>query len=167
MTLKEHLEQMRKIQGQLPSVLKSMAKGATIQAIREAAANTPPVEESGDDLAGTNTRAGTMKQHWEKDSKKDPVVEGQTILTELKNDMKYASYVNDGHRMDRHFVPGLYINEQSGKLEYDLEKKKKTGIMVGTKTFYVKGLHITDKARKAYSKALKIEADRQVGRLFK
>lgn len=167
MTLKEHLAQMQKIQGQLPSVLKSMAKGATIQAIREAAANTPPIEKSGDDLSGTNTRAGTMKQHWATDSKTTPVVEGQTFSTELNNNMKYASYVNDGHRMDRHFVPGLYVNPFSGKLEYDPSKKKKVGIMVGTKTFYVKGLHITDKARKAYSKALKIEADRQVGRLFK
>ena len=27
-------------------------------------------------------------------------------MSELNNDKQYASFVNDGHRMDRHFVPG-------------------------------------------------------------
>ena len=35
---------------------------------------------------------------------------GGSVKTELNNNMQYASYVNDGHRVDKHFVPGLIIN---------------------------------------------------------
>lgn len=80
-------------------------------------------------------------------------------VTELNNDMEYASYVNDGHRMDKHFVPGLYLNETSGLLEYDPGKRGEAGMMVGTKTKYVEGLHMTDAATEAYKQTVKTEAD--------
>ena len=73
--------------------------------------------------------------------------------------MEYASYVNDGHRMDKHFVPGLYLNETSGLLEYDPGKRSEVGMMVGTKTKYVEGLHMTDAATETYKQTVKTEAD--------
>lgn len=78
-------------------------------------------------------------------------------MTVLANDKEYASYVNDGHRMDRHFVPGLYINPSSGLLEYD--PSAKVGIVVGTKTSYVPGIHMVDAAIEEYRKTLKSELD--------
>ena len=57
--------------------------------------------------------------------------------------------------MDRHFVPGLVINEQSGTLEYNPDGKG--GIVVGTKTQYVPGIHMVDKAKKAFQDTLKEE----------
>lgn len=68
--------------------------------------------------------------------------------------MQYASYVNNGHRMDRHFVPGLYINPFSGQLEYDAAKKGEVGIMVGTKTDYVPGLFMAEAGEEAYQRAV-------------
>ena len=59
--------------------------------------------------------------------------------------------------MDRHFVPGLVINEASGILEYN--PNKKGGIVVGTRTKYVRGLHIVDKAKEQYEKTLKAELE--------
>ena len=66
------------------------------------------------------------------------------MRTELNNHMQYASYVNDGHRVDKHFVPGLIKN---GSL---LERSPdgSGGLMVGTKTTYVKEIHEAESNRK-------------------
>ena len=68
----------------------------------------------------------------------------------LANEKEYASYVNDGHRMDRHFVPGLYIDSR-GLLSRDLSRN--VGLTVGTKTGYVPGLHMKEQAVQAYEDA--------------
>lgn len=69
-------------------------------------------------------------------------------MSELNNDKQYASFVNDGHRMDRHFVPGLVINPGSGLLEFNPDGTG--GIVVGTRTAYVPGLFMVDKAVEEY-----------------
>lgn len=155
MTLEQREKQLQKIVDKLPGELDRIAKVATMRAVEEATELTPPTQ---DDLKGTNTRSGEMKQHWATDSQTTPQRRGDDRVTELNNDKEYASYVNDGHRMDRHFVPGLYINPGSGLLEYD--PSKKVGIVVGTKTKYVPGLHITDKARKKYRETVEAESKR-------
>ena len=130
----------------------SACKNATIRAVEIAAKLTPPTQ---DDLSGTNTRSGEMKQHWPTDSKTTPEVSGNKYATHLNNNKDYSSYVNDGHRMDRHFVPGLYINPYSGLLEYD--PTADVGIVVGTKTSYVPGLHMVDAAVETWRETLKRE----------
>ena len=120
MTLEERIAQLRDVEARFPGELTAVAKGATIRAVEKAAELTPPTL---DDLSGTNTRSGGMKQHWATDSRVVPVKRGSTYVTELNNDKQYASYVNDGHRMDRHFVPGLVINPESGMLEYNPDGK--------------------------------------------
>lgn len=154
-TLKQRLEALKKYRDDLDNRLNSIAKGATMRAVDKATELTPPTM---DDLSGTNTRSGNMKQHWATDSKINPVRQGRNIVTELNNNMDYASYVNDGHRMDRHFVPGLVINEESGMLEYNPDGKG--GIVVGTQTSYVPGLFMTDKAKQEYSRVVKVECDK-------
>lgn len=152
MTLEQRTKQLRKMLPQITQKILDAAKNATIRAVEKAAEETPPV---GNDLKGTNTRSGEMKQHWSTDSKIDPQISGNAIQTELANNMQYASYVNDGHRLDRHFVPGLYINPCSGLLEYDAAKD--VGIVVGTKTAYVSGLFMADKAKEVYQKTVRTE----------
>lgn len=154
MTLGERAAQLRKRQGQVDGRIREMAKEATIRAVEKAAELTPPTE--GDGLSGTHTRTGELKQHWASDSQITPKKRGKEHHTTLANDMEYASYVNDGHNMDRHFVPGLYVNPHSGLLEYD--PSARVGIVVGTKTKYVPGLHITDEAIDVYEQVLKEEA---------
>lgn len=162
MTLEERIRQLRQAQTQLPEILSSAAESATLRAIETAVDKTPPTM---DDLTGTNTRTGELKQHWMTDSRTRPVQQGGQYVTELNNDKQYASYVNDGHRMDKHFVPGLYVNESSGLLEYD--SSKPVGIMVGTKTKYVPGLHITDAAEQTYRETLRAELPSAVEELLK
>ena len=89
---------------------------------------------------------------------------GAKYQTELNNNKEYASYVDQGHRMDKHFVPGLYVDE-SGQLNYD--PAAKTGLVVGTKTKYVKGEFMVDKAKEAYEKAVLTELDKEIARLLK
>lgn len=149
MTLEERVKQLKAAKGAIDSAFREAAQTATIKAIKKAADLTPP---TGENLSGTHTRTGEMKQSWASDSQFTPQKRGNTYQTTLANDMEYASYVNDGHNMDRHFVPGLYVNPHSGLLEYDPDKK--VGLVVGTKTKYVQGLFMTDAAKEAYKQAL-------------
>ena len=152
MNFETRIRQLKAAQKKLPDRLKAASRNATLRAVEVASDLTPPTE---DDLRGTNTRSGEMKQHWATDSVTNPSVSGGQYTTILANNKEYSSYVNDGHRMDRHFVPGLVINEKSGMLEYNPDGKG--GIIVGTKTKYVPGIHMVDEAKKAFQDTLKEE----------
>lgn len=149
MAFEEFVKKMEEQSGLLEGRLRSVAKQATLRAIEKATELTPP---TAGDLAGTDTRTGEMKQHWASDSVIEPKRVGGAYVTQLNNDKEYASYVNDGHWMDRHFVPGLVVNEESGLLEFNPDGKG--GIVVGTQTDYVPGLFMVDEAIEVYSDVL-------------
>lgn len=153
MDLSDNVKRLQNIAAMLPGRLNDIAKTATERAVEKAAELTPPTQN---DLRGTNTRTGEMKQHWATDSDTNPQKRGKDLVTRLANDKEYASYVNDGHRMDRHFVPGLYINPYSGMLEY--APGADVGIVVGTKTAYVPGLFMVDEAKKVYQETVQTES---------
>lgn len=155
MTLDERIRQLQDIETHLPGEMSNIAKNATIRAVEKAVDMTPPLEN---DLRGTNTRSGEMKQHWPTDSDTTPQVSGGKYTTFLANNKDYASYVNDGHRMDRHFVPGLYVNPSSGMLEINPDGTG--GLVVGTQTSYVPGLHMEEAAQEEYRRVVKSEAER-------
>lgn len=163
-TLAQRIQQLKKAQADLPNILADVAKGATMRAIEAAQDATPPKAGTGR-LPGTHTITGELKAHWATDSQTEPAVRGNRVETTLANNMEYASYVDQGHRMDKHFVPGLYINPYSGLLEYD--PAADVGIVVGTKTKYVKGEFMTDKGREAYEKAVLAELGKRVEEAFK
>ena len=159
-TLRQRIAQLKKaLDTDLPEVLYETAKGATLRAIEAAQDATPPKAGTGR-LGGTNTLTGELKAHWATDSRAEPERTGDGYKTELANNMEYASYVDQGHRMDKHFVPGLYVNPNTGQLEYD--PAADVGLVVGTKTKYVKGEFMTDKAREAYEKAVLAELEKRV-----
>lgn len=145
------VRQLRQAQPQIDAKIVSACRGAALRAIEKAVELTPPAGG----LSGAHTRTGSMKQHWASDSNANPVKKGKRYQTVLANNQEYASYVNDGHRMDRHFVPGLYINEESGLLEFDPERRG--GILVGTKTKYVPGLYMAEAAEAEYIRVLQME----------
>lgn len=149
--IRKRVNELQKAGQDVKRIVAEVAEGATIEAVRVATEHTPP---NGAAIAGTNTRTGEMAQHWALDSKTTPI----NGKTELINNQQYASYVNDGHRMDRHFVPGLV---QNGSM---LEKVNdpNTGIMVGTKTTYVPGLYMKEKAIGRYRTVVRKELERRV-----
>ena len=162
-SLQRRLQELKKAQQSLTPTLIKVAKGATQRAVEAAMDATPPKKGTGS-LKGTHTRTGELKQHWATDSVVEPLVTGGKYETFLRNDMEYASYVDQGHRMDKHFVPGLYVDE-NGVLNYD--PTAKVGLTVGTKTKYVKGEFMVDKAREAYEKAVLTQLDKEIERLFR
>lgn len=162
-SLQRRLQELKKARQSLTPTLIKVAKGATQRAVEAAMDATPPKKGTGS-LKGTHTRTGELKEHWATDSVVEPLVTGGKYETFLRNDMEYASYVDQGHRMDKHFVPGLYVDE-NGVLNYD--PTAKVGLVVGTKTKYVKGEFMVDKAREAYEKACLTELDKEIARLFK
>ena len=159
--MRKRLAELNKAGKDVPKIMMEVAEGATIEAVRVAVENTPP--NGGAAIAGTNMRSGQMAQHWELDSQTKPIYIGGSAQTVLANDMQYASYVNDGHRVDKHYVPGLVAN---GNL---LERVDPDvgGIMVGTKTTYVKGLYMKQKAIGKYRAVVRKELDKRVREAFK
>ena len=162
-SLQRRLQELKRAQQSLTPTLIKVAKGATQRAVEAAMDATPPKKGTGR-VPGTNTVTGELKEHWATDSIVEPLVTGGKYETFLKNDKEYASYVDQGHRMDKHFVPGLYVDE-NGVLNYD--PARDVGLVVGTKTKYVKGEFMVDKAREAYEKACLTELDKEIARLFK
>lgn len=164
-SLQQRLQQLKKLQVEVPEVLKSAARQATKRAVRATQDATPPKAGTGR-TPGTGTITGELKARWATDSVLEPVESaGGAYVTALCNDAEYASYVNDGHRMDRHFVPGLYVNPYSGLLEYD--PGAKVGLVVGTKTRYVKGEFMVDKGKEEYEKAVRSILDRRIKEMLK
>ena len=161
-SLQQRLQQLKKLQADLPNVMHAAARDATMRAIEATMDATPP-KAGGDRLPGVNTVTGELKAHWETDSTTNPKKIGGGYVTYLANDMEYASYVNDGHRMDRHFVPGLYVD--GGQLNYD--PTAKVGLVVGIKTSYGKGEFMGDKGKEGYQKAVEEILDGEIRRLAK
>ena len=157
----KRLNELRKAGKDIPKIMADVAEGGTIEAVRVATENTPP--NGGADIAGTNMRSGDMSQHWETDSQTIPLYTGGSVRTQLANDMQYASYVNDGHRMDKHFVPGLIVN--GDLLERDPDGEG--GLMVGTKTSYVEGKYMKEKAVGKYRSVICKELDKRVREALK
>lgn len=164
-SLQKRIQQLKKAGADLPEVLYRTAKAATLRAVEAAQDATPPKAGTGrGPYIGENMITGELKAHWATDSRAEPQRRGAGFVTELNNDMQYASYVNDGHRMDRHFVPGLYIDD-NGLLSFD--PGAKTGLVVGTKTRYVKGEFMVDKAKEAYEKTCLDLLDKEIERLMR
>lgn len=162
--LQQRLQQLKRAQANLPEVLYQIQKDAAQRAVEAAKEATPPAKgEKTGRLAGTNMITGRLLDGWDK-SKVEPEVSTEKLTSYLINNMDYASYVDQGHRMDRHFVPGLYIDE-NGQLARDLTAK--SGLVVGTKTKYVKGEFMVDRAKEAYQKTILAELDKEIGRLLK
>ena len=149
------VEKMQNAQKLLPEMAAEACKGAILRS-HEAAVEATPTNK----VSGVNTDTGALRNHWQTEG---PTIAGSVVTTALTNDVEYASYVNDGHRMDRHFVPGLYV-DASGTLSYD--PAADVGIMVGTQTEYVPGVFMTDKAKKAYQKTLSKELHAKVKELM-
>lgn len=165
-TLKQRILQLKKAQADIPQIFRRVAEDATKRAVEVTQDATPPKAGTGrDPYIGANTVTGEAKAHWATDSRTNPIRSGEKYITALANNLEYISFLNDGHRMDRHFVPGLYINPDSGLLEYN--PNKKVGIIVGTKTRYVKGEFMVEKGKEAYRQTVLAELEKEVQKLLK
>lgn len=148
--LQRRLDILRKRGADIPEIIRRTQTSAAEQAVETATELTPPNNASG--IRGTSAISGETQAHWAADSQTDSVQQGNTYYAVLANNMQWVSYLNDGHRMDKHFVPGLMLNPYSGLLEK--VDPKIGGIMVGTKTAYVPGLYMRERALEIYQDTL-------------
>lgn len=158
---RKRFQQLRMMGQNVPKIMAEVSEGATIAAVEKATELTPP--NGGAPISGTGTRTGELAEHWSTDSTTKPVMTSGSARTVLANNVQYASYVDEGHVMDEHFVPGLIIN---GNM---LEKvsPKKEGITVGTKTKYVKGRYMRKAAVGKFRRVVRTELDRRIRENFK
>lgn len=142
--IQKRVDELKKAHVNLQAVIPRIAEAATIAAVDKATEKTPPNGDAA--IAGVNARTGDLAQHWTMDSITRPVKSAGGYKTELVNKLQYASYVDQGHRMDRHFTSHLAVEggQLVGKPAGD------GGLMVGTKTDYVPGKYMVDEAKKTY-----------------
>ena len=175
--LQKRIEELAKRQPTIQKRLAEIAEGATLRAVEEAERLTPPNTYADGEINGTHTITGEMAQHWRADSQMTAKRDGWSFATTLENraqkedddddgpdnDKGYASYVNDGHKVDKHFVPGLYVDE-NGVLTYD--PAADVGLVVGTKTKRVKGLHMKEAAIEKYKEVAETELQKLEKEMF-
>ena len=161
--LQRRMEELAKRQPLIRKRFAEIAGGATLRAVEAAAEKTPPNTYEDGELRGVHTITGELAAHWGTDSQTVPVQTGTEFTTTLQNDKDYASYVNDGHRMDRHFVPGLYVDDD-GLLSMD--PARDVGMVVGTRTKYVDGLYMKEAGEEKYKEVSEIELNRLAKEMF-
>lgn len=151
------IKDLRKKYHDCEKIFLQIQEEATISAIEEATRLTPPTDED-DTIRGTGTITGDLKSSWAADSITKSYKRSNEYITVLANTKHYASFVNDGHRMDKHFVPGLFINPYSGLLER-MPAGMEGGIMVGTQTEFVEGKFMKEGAIKKYTEQMEKSAN--------
>ena len=161
--LQKRMEELAKRQPTIPKRLAEIAEQATAAAVKEAQIHTPPSTTEEGELRGVHSSTGELEAHWDTDSRKIPDQSGGQFSTTLANDKEYASYVNDGHDVDKHFVPGLYVDDE-GVLSMD--PARDVGLVVGTKTKYVPGLYMKEAGVEKYKEVAETELRKLTGEVF-
>lgn len=162
--LQKRVEELAKRQPMIEKRLAEIAKGATLRAVEAAVEKTPPNTYEDGEIRGVHTITGELAQHWETDSQTAPSQTAGQFATTLANDKQYASYVNDGHVMDKHFVPGLYVDDD-GVLSMD--PARNVGMVVGTKTKYVEGLYMKEAGIDKYKEVAEKELSTLAKEMFR
>lgn len=161
--LQKRMEELAKRQPMIEKRLAEIAGHATVEAVKEAIIHTPPDATEEGELRGVHSSTGELAAHWETDSQTVPGQSGRQFVTTLANDKQYASYVNDGHDVDKHFVPGLYVDDE-GVLSMD--PARDVGMVVGTKTKYVEGLYMKEAGIDKYKEVAEKELDKFAKEMF-
>jgi hypothetical protein len=135
------------------------------EAMVEAAREHTPHEGDGK-RRGFNVISNSLQDSWH--SEFQPSQEKNEVGTvKLENAKSYAVYVQRGHKVNKHFVPWLY-KDGTGTISYETDHDQPLfGLVVGTKTPYVKGVDMVGPAHEAFNRAfgastkktLKIELD--------
>lgn len=160
---KEVIFTLKEQKQEFDSSITHILNDATELAIEKATEITPPTPT--DPPRGENTITGELKEGWSQDSVTIVIHDHGKYTTELNNNKEYASFINDGHFLDQHYVPGLVVNVSTGLL--DKVDPSLGGIIVGTKTVYIPGLYMSERAIEVYQKEIETQLDTEIERIFK
>ncbi len=154
----------KKIQKRLMAKIHQNARDAC-EAMLEAAREHTPHDGDGK-RRGFNVISNSLQDSWRAEFQ--PSQEKNEVGTvKLENSKSYAVYVQRGHKVNKHFVPWLY-KDGMGTISYETDHDQPLfGLVVGTKTPYVKSVDMVGPAHEAFNrvftastkKTLKIELD--------
>lgn len=105
----------------------------------------------------TPSVTGDAKGKWQT-AKAYKVVNG--FRARLYNNSSYIGYINNGHRMEPHFVPGEWVGTV-----FDYNPFAKEGVIMGAKTKYVKGKFMLEKASGKAEKFLVSKMSKEVDKI--
>lgn len=148
--INSRVQQLQAQQSNRTTRLLTALETATREAIKVAKDLTPANAEH--PVRGLNSITDEAKQGWDRDSDPVPKISGNVYTTKLANHVPHIEYVNDGHIVDKHFVPHLVINPVTGYLDKD--PTNDGGIYVGTQTEYVQGLYMKERANETFKTVL-------------
>lgn len=156
--LKAYLASMKEVVNESREQTERDIKDACNEMVLRAKETTPPL--NGEDR-GKNTVTGDLAASWKYEYK---CVNDDWKVT-IKNDVQYASYVNDGHIMKEHFVPWLYIDGM-GVLARHIPSPGEPlfGLTVGTKAESVPGYNMVEKAKERFFEAYRTIRENTVKR---
>lgn len=121
------------------------------EAMEEAAKAATPHEGDGK-KRGFNVINNSLQESWHAEYKpiRNKKHFGKITLTNSKS---YAAFVQNGHKVKKHFVPWLY-KDGMGTLSYETDHNQPMfGLVVGTKTPFVKGVDMVTPAVKAFNRS--------------
>jgi len=101
---------------------------------------------------------GDLRKQW---SLSSIVKNGSNIDIILFNPLEYSSYVEFGHRVKKHFVPGKW---QGNRFIYN--PNSDTGVMMGAKTSWVEGKFMATISLKEIQDIVPTEWDKRFKRLL-
>jgi hypothetical protein len=161
--LRELAEQTK---GHERALRKGIEKNARIacEAMEQAAKKHTPHEGDGK-ARGFNVISNSLQDSWV--AEYTPSANKNEVGTvSLSNDKPYAKYVQEGHRVKKHFVPWLY-KDGMGTLSYETNHSQPLfGLVVGTKTPFVKGVDMVGPAVEAFNEKFDELTKKLMARLF-
>ncbi|KNY26327.1 HK97 gp10 family phage protein [Pseudobacteroides cellulosolvens] len=86
---------------------------------------------------------------------------GNNLTVILSNPLDYASYVEFGHRVDKHYVPG----EWKGK-RFVYNPNSNKGVVMGTKTAWIEGKFMATISLKEIQESIPKEWDKRFKQLL-
>ena len=139
-----------KVQNSRTSIKRGIEKNA-VEACKAAElvikAHTPHSNDG--KQRGFNVISDSLYHAWQ--VRYTPVDGKEFGIITFENSRPYARFVQDGHRVSKHFVPWLY--KDGAVLSYETNHNQPLfGLVVGTKTPFVKGVDMLGPGKKEFQK---------------
>lgn len=148
--LNDLMKKIPEMQKEIVAGIEQNVKDAADVAVLAAREATP--HDGDGKKRGYNTITGELEAHWSwRFIRQDSYNKHNFGTLYIYNDTSYASFVQFGHNMHKHFVPWLYI-DGCGTISYETNHNLPMfGLVVGTKTKYVDGRDMIGPAEKAFN----------------
>lgn len=148
-----YAKKFKKFKPEFEKIVEDCAKKACDNAVKKAKELSPHADDG--KIRGMNVISNRLYNSWFCEYVKKDY--GKIGNIKLYNTAPYFNYVQFGHKVKRHFVPWLYIDEL-GRLSYETNHNKKMiGLIVGTKTSYVEGVDMISPAIKIFEESFEKE----------